>query len=144
MTETDLQRVSEIVAELDRTVSREGAKVQLKQYGGGPDESKIIATRLGYLRLGVEFLKAAFARCKSEKDPDAIDVDLKYLLTDDSTVGFDWFERRENIPISEEKKSWRRKVGSIVLVALFVSMFVGGIILAIIGGGTVFLWIVGK
>ena len=61
----DEDKIKAIIKQLDDEVPREGAKVILEQYGGGPDESQIVANQKGYLRLGVEFLKAAFAKRKS-------------------------------------------------------------------------------
>ena len=56
----DERRVREAIDLLDAEVPRAGARVRLHQYGGGPDEGQIVANETGYLRLGVEFLKAAF------------------------------------------------------------------------------------
>lgn len=53
--------IKELIENLDQSVSSEGAAVRLDQYGGGPDESQITGNRVGYLRLGIEFLKAAYA-----------------------------------------------------------------------------------
>ena len=96
MNSPDTEQIRKLVADLDAAVPREGARVHLSQYGGGPDESKVIANERGYLRLGIEFLRAAFAP-SSPKSAELIDADLDYLLTDDSNVGFDWFERREDL-----------------------------------------------
>jgi len=76
-----------LVTELDDLVPRDGACVTLRQYGGGPDESRITANQRGYLRLGIEFLKAAFAPTNKE---NSLKADIGYLLTEDSDVGFDW------------------------------------------------------
>ena len=56
MTDSEIQ---ETVRSLDSGISKDNARVLMKQYGGGPDESQIIATRNGFLRLGVELMKAA-------------------------------------------------------------------------------------
>src|SRR4051812_14714301 len=84
----------ELVSKLDALVPRDGARVSLAQYGGGPDESRVIANQRGYLRLGIEFLKAAFA----PHEKHLVKADIRYLLTEDSDVSFNWFERRENLP----------------------------------------------
>ncbi len=132
MNSLDTEHIKKMVAELDAAVPREGARVHLSQYGGGPDESKVVANQRGYLRLGIEFLRAAFAP-PSPKSKNMIDADLRYMLTEDSTVGFDWFERREELstprnydsppPSSSPQPSSR-----------YVSF---GVVLAIIGLGAV-------
>src|SRR5271167_2697647 len=96
MSSPDTEQIKKMIADLDAAVPRDGARVHLSQYGGGPDESKVIANQRGYLRLGIEFLRAAFAP-SSPKSQETIETDLRYLLTEDSTVGFDWFERREDL-----------------------------------------------
>ena len=91
----DKTRVEEAIAALDREVSREGARVKLSQYGGGPDEGQIIANEAGFLRLGVELLKAAFAPSSAGGHPFMVEADIQYLVTEDSDINFDWFERRD-------------------------------------------------
>ncbi len=119
------------ITQIDAAVKKDGAVVQLQQYGGGPDESKISANEAGYLRLGVEFLKAAYAK----KDPnidegDSISVDLEYLISPDSNVGFDWFERNENlIPIKDQKEPFKSHVFRLFVISVFVVIMV----LAVVG-----------
>jgi hypothetical protein len=88
--------IRRLVRELDAEVSREGAFVHLTQYGGGPDESSIIANQSGYLRLGVELMKAGLA--PADTDAPAVKLDLDGLLTPHSDLQFDWCERREAPP----------------------------------------------
>ena len=91
----DRDELADIVDQLDRRVPREGAWIELKQYGGGPDEGQVIGNREGYLRLGVEFLKAAAAKAPNEPIAEAahpVSVDLEYLIDESSTINFDWFE----------------------------------------------------
>jgi hypothetical protein len=128
MNTPEAEEISSLVSELDRKVPQQGAVVELKQYGGGPDESKVIANQLGYLRLGIEFLKAAFKQ-PSEKNPDAIEVDLRYLLSDDSDVGFDQFERREDMKERQiEKTSAIPAVVGCCLAILLLAVVVFAII----------------
>jgi hypothetical protein len=89
----NLQDVEAMVDQLNAMVPTDHAKVEMKVYGGGPDESQIIGTQRGYLRLGIEFMRAAFAPKSDPKRPDSIAVDLDDLISDDSDVSFDWFER---------------------------------------------------
>ena len=111
MEETNEAAAEELVAKLDALVPREDARVLLSQYGGGPDESRVIANRRGYLRLGIEFLKAAFAPHEKQH---LIKADIRYLLTDDSNVGFDWFERREDLPKSTPETKRARITGHVI------------------------------
>ena len=131
------EEINSLVNKLDGQVPKEGAVIELKQYGGGPDESKMTANRAGYLRLGIEFLKAAFKQ-PSGKDPYVIEVDIQYLLSDDSDVGFDWFERREELKQpGVEKSSLAKKILSVCLG--FVCL--GVVALAVIGAVSVVQWL---
>ena len=135
MSSPDTEQIQKMVAELDAAVPRDGARVYLSQYGGGPDESKVVGNQRGYLRLGIEFLRAAFAP-PSPKSQEQIDADLRYLLTEDSTVGFDWFERREDLTTGTQAERKPSRLGRAFVVLVVLS----GIILAIIGFGTVIVW----
>lgn len=84
-----------IVNRLDQDICRNNAKVTIQKYGGDPDESFVVATPKGYLRLGVELLKAGLAPYVSPERA-TIDVDIEYLIDDESDVQFDYFERRED------------------------------------------------
>ena len=91
------ERIASIIAELECILPVENAKVPFTQYGGGPDESKIVATENGYLRLGLEFLKAAFAPHSIGNMPSAVEVKLESILSEESTISFDWFERVDSL-----------------------------------------------
>lgn len=121
-----------IVGKLDRELPKDKAVVVMKMYGGGPDESQIIATRNGYLRLGVELLKAAIA-AKGDK---GVPCDLSYLMHEDSDVGFDHFER------PDEVKGNIRQLGRAPkwVPMLFVGLFIIAAVLAFIGLVTVVTW----
>jgi len=135
MSSPDTEQIKKMVSDLDAAVPRDGARVYLSQYGGGPDESKIVANQRGYLRLGIGFLRAAFSP-PSPKSQEMIQADLRYLMTEDSTVGFDWFERREDLSTSTqaERKPNRFAPAIITLVLIL------GLLLVIIGLGTVISW----
>lgn len=67
----DEEKIKKLISGLDESVSKEGAAVQFNAYGGGPDESYIQANKQGYLRLGIEILKAAYSpRVKVKDDKD--------------------------------------------------------------------------
>lgn len=128
--------VQKLISELDAAVPKEGARVRLCQYGGGADESRVTATRQGYLRLGVEFLRAAYA-APSGDAPTQIRVDLDYLLTEDSDIGFDWFERVESLPGPDSTSS-----GSSFWAAVFgIAAGVCFLIFLLVGFVTVIRWL---
>lgn len=126
----ELTEISRIVSELDDGISKENAKVIFKsdEYD---DESYIVATQNGYLRLGVEFLKAGFAPYSDQQSkPHEIDVDLEYLTSIDSDVNFYYFERNEILPtVNINEETWRDRVIGLVLGAVLISIP----ILAIVG-----------
>jgi hypothetical protein len=131
----DEDKIKTIIKQLDDEIPRDGAKVIFEQYGGGPDESQIIANHRGYLRLGVEFLKAAYAERKpiSKKGYDAISVDLDYLIAENSTVGFDNFEITESFPPATYKRKFYERlipIGCMTIVGILA-------LLALIGFGVV-------
>ena len=133
-------RVKELIAALDAEVPREGAQVRLHQYGGGPDESQVQANPAGYLRLGIEFLKAAYSSPGDPKTPQAVQVELGYLLRPDSTINFDWCERRDDLgPISSE--SYLTGFDRFVPYLIF-AILAAGVLLAFIGLFTVVRWLV--
>jgi hypothetical protein len=132
----DEQKIRHAIAMLDDEVPREGARVKLSQYGGGPDEGQIVANRNGYLRLGIELLKGAFPSADEDSGSTGASVDLEYLVTDDSTINFDWFERREFLELDSTSTSatgW-------VIGLLFLGLTIGILLLAVIGAGAVIRW----
>ena len=131
----DQQQIEETIELLDSLVPREGARVKLHQYGGGPDEGQVIANESGFLRLGIEFLKAAFAQPDSSNEPNAVEVDIDYLVTDDSSINFDWFERRD-LPSSEPTSR-----GSRIVPVLIGCTFIATGVLAVVGFITVVRWL---
>jgi hypothetical protein len=126
----DEQKVRETIAWLEGEVPRDGARVKLTQYGGGPDEGQVVANKLGYLRLGIEFLKGAFSAAEETSSSHAAVVDLTYLVTEDSTINFDWFERRELI----EQEEVPTKYSMIGIAFFLIFLF---LVFAIIGAFTV-------
>jgi hypothetical protein len=131
--DNDIRR---LVAELDAAVSREGAFVHLTQYGGGPDESSIIANQAGYLRLGVELMKAGLA--PPDTDAPAVKLDLEGLLTPHSDLQFDWCERRVEPPAYKGQLS--PAANRIISAGCFL-FFLLSVALAIVGLSTVIRWL---
>jgi hypothetical protein len=126
----DLEEVRKIVERLDASVSKENARVAIYRYGGGDDESSMVATRNGYLRLGIEFLKGGISPISLEPLPTVIDVDVHYLMDTDSTVYFDMFELTEKLP---EKESERSLADTAVIYSITGFFLVVIPILAIVG-----------
>jgi hypothetical protein len=97
MQELDEITLKRLIRQLDEGVPREGAIVLENSGGSYGDASRVVtANRRGYLRLGVEYLKAAFAAPRSEVQPHRVDVDLSYI---DGSFGSEEpyaFERRED------------------------------------------------
>ena len=121
-----------IVNRLDQDISRDNAKITIQKYGGDLTESFVVGTTNGYLRLGVEFLKAGLAPHTSP-ERSAIDVDVEYLIDDDSDVQFDYFERKDQLTIKSYQSSFVDKLIPLVLLAIVGSV----LILAIVGLRTV-------
>jgi hypothetical protein len=124
--------LNSIVNRLDHDISRENAKVTIQKYGGDLSEAFIVGTPNGYLRLGVEFLKAGLAPPDAPGESE-IDVDVEYLIDDDSDVRFDYFERMDQITIKTYQRSYIDKLIPLVLLAIVGSVLV----LAIVGLRTV-------
>jgi hypothetical protein len=124
--------LSAIVSRLDQDLSRDNAKITIQKYGGDLEESFVVGTPNGYLRLGVEFLKAGLAPQSSPEKPE-IEVDVEYLIDDDSDVQFDYFERKDQLTIKTYQSSFVDKLIPLVLLAIVGSVLV----LAIVGLRTV-------
>lgn len=134
MNDIEIERVIE---SLDKEVPQDGAKVRFFQYGGGPDESAIHANKIGYLRLGIEFLKAAFAPQEKSGHPNAIKVSLDYLCDPESDVSFNAFERQEDLKTEPHVETFKNKL----IGYCFLSIFIISCCLAIIGIFTVVRWV---
>ncbi len=129
----DFAELRAVVDNLDRDLSKENAKISIQKYGGDLDESFIVGTQNGYLRLGVELLKAGVAPYPStdateEKKAFSIEVELDYVIDDDSDVQFDYFERTEDLKVRAVHQSFTDRlipfvvlgvVGLILVLAIF-------------------------
>jgi hypothetical protein len=134
------ERVLALVDELDAQVPREGALVRFEQYGGGPDESKVVANRAGYFRLGIEFLKGGLAPFNPGKNADLIEVEIEYLLDAESNISFDWFERTEQIsrqPARNQSPLTQHVLG-LTVAAVLITLLV----CAAVGAWTILGWLV--
>ena len=116
----DVVLIRRFISDLDAAVPREDARVLLTVYGGGPDESKMVGTERGYLRLGIEIMKAGLApESPDANDPAGLSPDIDSIVHPDSTVNFDWFERRDpGVPIASESDSSGRVFAVAIVTAL--------------------------
>ncbi len=117
----------EIIERLDAGVPRENARVSIQKYGDELDEAFIVATTNGYLRLGVEFLKAGVAPFLAPEKtlgerPHAIDVEVDYLIDEESDVRFDYFERNEDLLIRTHEESRVDRFVPFVLLAVVLAV----------------------
>jgi hypothetical protein len=122
MDDIEREQVRRLVEELDRRVPREGAAVRLDHYGGEPVECGFVGTRNGYLRYGVELLKAGLAEPEQGLGP-AFDVEpeLEYLLSPESEVAIQEFVRDEELKPLPAGKRGGTAVGLVLgLGCLFV------------------------
>lgn len=135
MDEMDVDKIRVFVEELDALVPEEGAAVRLDQYGGGPDESQIIANQAGLLRLGIELLKTGLIP-SSEKPKQwkkGVALDFEGLVLEDSTVQFDWCEFQKDLGSEPPpKRSWFDRVLPIGCVTVLIAV----LLLSLVGVGT--------
>ena len=124
-------RIQELVAELDRLVPRTDAVVVMSVYGGGCDESRITATENGYLRLGIEMLKAPSALRFIDGADTQLDVRLEGLVSEQSDINFHMFHLDDTLKpdaapvVPQAKQPWSDKVvgtacGLLCLLLLYV------------------------
>jgi hypothetical protein len=128
------QKISHLVEELDRLVQRGGAWVRLERNGGGPDEGRIVANRAGYLRFGIELLKAGLAAHESPTPSRfPMQVDLKYLITEDSVIGFHEFVHDEGHQGTRPTEIAARTFGRMALGMGCIATVIGTFVFAVVG-----------
>lgn len=130
------EKIKRLLAELDGLVPKDGAAVLLKQYGGGPDESQIVANEQGYLRFGIEIAKLAFEeKGKGGCTPDFVFLETGYLMLPSSTVNFDWCERRDIVQDETYVGRWYEKFVPFgcLIVALVIFGLAGHGLFSIVG-----------
>lgn len=133
----DTDGIKKLVDQLDGLVPCEGACVRLEQVGGGPDESRFVGNERGFLRFGIELLKGGLTQTEGDgAGTKEVPVDLEYLLSNESDVGFQWFVRDEN-PLSYKSEEGRDLIG-----LAFSLGFVLLAALTVIGLVTVVVWLI--
>ena len=129
-------RVQALVEELDRLVPRTDAVVLMNVYGGGCDESQITATENGYLRLGIELLKAPSALRFVDGRDIQLDVNLEGLISEQSDINFHIFHLDNTLTpdapadVPQAKPPWRDKAigaGCVLVCLLLFYIFAVGL-----------------
>ncbi|MEZ5415564.1 MAG: hypothetical protein R3F03_14760 [Opitutaceae bacterium] len=121
----DESRIKELVDELDREVPKDGAIISFQQYGGGPDESRIVGSRVGLLRAGVELLRAGVGTAGEGKEEGGLTA-LRAITHAESDFQFDYFEEM-SLPGDRLRETKNSHIPALVGVGLM------GIVLLTIG-----------
>jgi hypothetical protein len=123
-----LPRIRELVDELDRLVPKEGARLRIPS---DPDGATTAGTQRGYLRLGVELLRAGVGPLQRDHAQDApyVSVAVDYLLTADSDSPFELCEVIEDVdglpPRVKELGAFGQLMAALVLVGVTGLIVVG-------------------
>lgn len=138
MNEDQKTRVQELVEELDRLVPRTDAVVVMSVYGGGCDESQITATENGYLRLGIEMLKAPSALRFVDGRDIQLDVNLESLVSEQSDISFHLFHLDDTLnpdaapAAPQARQPWQDQVigaGCVLFCVLLIYVFGVGFVI---------------
>jgi hypothetical protein len=126
-----LDEIKGMVEALDAKVPSEGAAIQFVMGGGTPDESRVEANTLGYMRMGIWFLKAGCAA--PEKLRDVILPELDKFVYKDSEVNFVSAALKEELrpPPSPTEKSLKDRialVGCALVAFVAVVLMIGGVL----------------
>ena len=125
-------QLQDLVGRLDALVPREGAHLTIPPDAGG---RTTIGNRLGYLRFGVEFVKAALHPVPgSDEGPPRIIPRLDEVLSSDSAAPFELCELDESIVSRPPVQTRLGPLGQLLAAVLVVAV----VILALIGGSL--LW----
>lgn len=124
----ELDEIEKIIEQLDRDIPKEDAAVRLEYCE--PNDLSVTATQNGYLRIGIEFLKAAFAPQEyNDSESRLIKVDTDYLVTEDSSTDFSSFERVDKIVEEKQEESLSDSIVMYLILAVLIAIP----ILAVIG-----------
>jgi hypothetical protein len=113
---------------LDRLIPKDGAHLAVGADGSG---RSVVGSRLGYLRLGVEFLAAAMRPLPAtDAEPARIAPDVEYLLGRGSPPPFDLYEIDEAIvsrpPVRSGLGALGELLAGVLAVAALIALFLAG------------------
>ncbi len=114
----DKVEISKIVDCLDSAVSKESAHFAIYTYGGGADESFTQGNTTGYLRYGIEFLKAGLRITEDNKDETHAELD--YLINEDSDFHCHYFKVSDEPQADEYKRNWKDDLLAVVVIGCLV------------------------
>ncbi len=137
MTDDEQEKIRCLVDQLDQLVPRQGAHVRLEQYGGGPDEGRFVANQTGFLRFGIEFLKGGLVRHQDQEVPlqRATTVDLDYLVSENSVIGFDEFVLNDALSADRPTTSSRANLAGLALGVGCLALVIFAVIVLLLGIG---------
>jgi hypothetical protein len=130
MSTVDHEQIKELVRQLDALVPKEGAAVRIESYDRFC-EGQIVANSLGFLRLGIGLLKAAYAPIvPGDVKASVVDVDFDDVLLRGSTIEIECLVRREDLKAAESEMAdrWSTWVPIGCIGAICVTVF-----LAVVG-----------
>jgi hypothetical protein len=120
--ESSLPELRELVDRLDRLVPKEGARLRIPTDA----EGHTAGTQRGYLRLGIEVLRAALAPVETADHRPHLPLAIDYLMTPDSVTPF---EVCEIVDDPDRLPPPERKLGAIgQLMAALIAVVVLGLI----------------
>lgn len=122
------EEIQGLVERLDRLVPKIGAHLMIP---ADPSGTTIVGNRIAYLRLGIEFLKAALHPAQGPSDdPPRIGPNIGYLLAEGSKSPFELCELDESIvsrpPVQSRLGPLGQLGAGVLVVALLVLLFIGG------------------
>ena len=144
MSTIDNDNVRKLIETLDVLIPREAARIRLDQLNMNAKGGVFVGNKNGYLRLGIEFLKAGIAEQQHLMvGPRPAHMEWKYLVSQKSIVfGFDEFLRDNALeadPTFADPMSFSIK--DKCRVAKLGLLFFGVAVFAIIGVVSVFRWL---
>jgi hypothetical protein len=128
----DEDLVRRLTRELDKAVPEKGT-VRLR-YDEDENVTIVRASQLGYLRLGVEFLEAAF---DPKLEGDLVELDLEYLTGVEAPCY--WFERIEDV---DNTLTFWQAFGGGAGALLAISAFLFFIASVIVGALSIIGWVI--
>ena len=120
----DEARIKELIEELDRAIPESDAQVSFRQYGGGPDECKIVGSQAGLMRAGIELLRTSVRPPKEEKGTRDLSA-FRAVIHTESEFFFDYFEEKplpEDRAAEEENAKTAKVIGIGVLAVVVLTL----------------------